>query len=297
MAISDKAISNLTLGHDVEQVITDCFQDWQGALEWAIDHVPDPPASTSWLDYGISLFGNLLWAATVFFPPTFVATTATKIAYAAASKATKAFSMIGAAIGSSGSQIGGVLRSIDGDLTSPEGKKYLHDFMVREMGPSIQQYVDSADDWAKKDLLNHMIAQWTVKTKPNPNLDNDAAFTEFSKSAVASHELRRYVWEKFVFPVPDLTFERQKGGLEAFLLIKLQEMLDDYAAQWEEHLARMSRGTGTGSRGPTPRESFQPVIKFKGIPQELEVMYETNRRKISYTVYSGSQCQRPECLQ
>jgi hypothetical protein len=140
MAISDKAIKNLPLGKDIQKVLTDSFQDWTGAIEWCIDHLPDPPADSSWLDWSISLAGNMLWVVTVFFPPAFeIVTTAkiastvstaaeaaknTKVVYATASSATKAASVFGAAIGSSGTQIGGILRSIDGELKSTEGKNF-----------------------------------------------------------------------------------------------------------------------------------------------------------------------------
>jgi len=234
MPISDKAIKDLPLGKDVEKAIMDCIQDWEGAIEWSIDHLPDPPVGFSWLDWGIGLAGNMLWAVTVFFPPAFaiaapmevarggvlVAGTG-KLVYASASTATKAASVLGAAIGSSGTQIGGLLRALDGELNSPEGKKFMHDFLMRQIGEMYNKFVEDADDWAQKDLLNHLIARWSLKTKPNRTLDNDDSFREFFNSAVGSSELRRYVWEKFVFPVPDLAFDKQKEGLEDFLLVKL----------------------------------------------------------------------------
>ena len=296
--ISDKAIKDLPLGKDVEKAIMDCIQDWEGAIEWSIDHLPDPPVGFSWLDWGIGLAGNMLWAVTVFFPPAFaiaapmevarggvlVAGTG-KLVYASASTATKAASVLGAAIGSSGTQIGGLLRALDGELNSPEGKKFMHDFLMRQIGEMYNKFVEDADDWAQKDLLNHLIAGWSLKTKPNRTLDNDDSFREFFNSAVGSSELRRYVWEKFVFPVPDLAFDKQKEGLEDFLLVKLQEMADDYAAQWKEYQLQLRKSAGTGAGANAPRD-FQPVIKFDGIPQHLQAMYETNQQKIAYTVSS-----------
>ena len=159
MPISDKAIKDLPLGDKVEKAIFDCIQDWEGAIEWSIDHLPDPPVGFSWLDWSIGLVGNMLWAATVFFPPTFVIATTTEVAmrggvlvagtgklvYASASAATKAASVLGAAIGSSGTQIGGLLRALDGELNSPEGKKFMHDFMMRQIGEIYQKFVDDAD--------------------------------------------------------------------------------------------------------------------------------------------------------
>lgn len=299
MPISDKTIKDLPLGDRVEHAIEDCIQDWEGAIEWSIDHLPDPPVGFSWLDWSIGLVGNMLWAATVFFPPSFAIAAPMEVArggvllagtgklvYASASAAVKATSLLGAAIGSSGSQIGGVLRALDGELNSPEGKKFMHDFLMRQIGPVYQQFVDEADEWAQKDLLNHLIARWSLKTKPNPKLDNDDSFGEFFRSAVGSSELRRYVWEKFVFPVPGLDFDRQKGGLEDFLLVKLQEMADDYADQWKEYQLQLRKSAGTGAGANAPRD-FQPVIKFDGIPQHLQSMYETNRQKIAYTVSSA----------
>jgi hypothetical protein len=205
--------------------------------------------------------------------------------FASASAATKAASVLGAAIGSSGTQIGGVLRALDGELNSPEGKKFIHKFMMLQIGPMYQKFVDDADDWAQKNLLNHLIARWSLKTKPDRTQDNDDSFREFYNSAVGSSELRRYVWEKFVFPVDDLAFDKQKQGLEDFLLVKLQEMADDYATQWKAYQVQLRKSAGTGAGANAPRD-FQPVIKFDGIPQDLQAMYETNRKKIAYTVSS-----------
>jgi hypothetical protein len=299
MPISDKAIKDLPLGKDVEKAINDCIQDWEGAIEWSIDHLPDPPVGFSWLDWSIGLVGNMLWAVTVFFPPAFaiatpmevarggvvVARIEEKLVFASASAATKAASVLGAAIGSSGTQIGGVLRALDGELNSPEGKKFIHKFMMLQIGPMYQKFVDDADDWAQKNLLNHLIARWSLKTKPDRTQDNDDSFREFYNSAVGSSELRRYVWEKFVFPVDDLAFDKQKQGLEDFLLVKLQEMADDYATQWKAYQVQLRKSAGTGAGANAPRD-FQPVIKFDGIPQDLQAMYETNRKKIAYTVSS-----------
>ena len=310
MAISDKAIKNLPLGKDVQKVITDCFQDWTGAIEWSIDHLPDPPADSSWLDWGISLTGNMLWAVTVFFPPAFEVATAaefgaavvkakkaakvSKVVYATASSATQAASVFGAAIGSSGTQIAGMLRSLGGELRSPEGKKFIHRFMLRQVGPMQQEFVNRADDWAQAILLPHMIAQFVLKTKPDLRLDNDDAFKEFYNTAVASAELSRYVWEQFVFPIDTAPYDNHKDGLEDFLLDKLQEMVDDYEAQWNEYQARVKErraygrsGSWTGSWAmKRPPLEFHPVFKFDGIPQDVQATYNTNRQKIAHTVYS-----------
>ena len=311
MAISDKAIKNLPLGNDVQKVITDCFQDWTGAIEWSIDHLPDPPADSSWLDWGISLAGNMLWAVTVFFPPAFEIATAVevglaaatakkaaklaKVAYASASSATQAASVFGAAIGSSGTQIAGLLRSLGGELRSPEGKKFIHRFMLRQVGPMQQEFVNRADDWAQANLLPHLITQFSLKTKPDPRLDNDDAFREFYNTAVASEELSRYVWEKFVFPIDVAPYDSHKEGLEDFLLVKLQEMADDYEAQWKEYQARERKRREMVSRVGSPVTDawwkkprvplgFHPVFKFDGIPQHVQATYDTNREKIANTV-------------
>lgn len=314
MPISDKAIKNLPLGKDVQKVITDSLQDWTGAVEWSIDHLPDPPADSSWLDWGISLAGNMLWAVTVFFPPAFEAVATAKAlaaagsaakaakgaktVYSTASTATQAASMLGAAIGSSGAQIGGLLRSIDGELRSPEGKKFIHRFMLRQVGPMQQEFVKRADEWAQADLLPHLITQFSLKTKPDPRRDNDDAFTQFYNTAVASDESSRYVWERFVFPI-DAPYDNHKEGLEDFLLVKLQEMADDYEAQWKEYRARERKRLEMRARvrapvlflGPGSKElplppGFHPVFKFDGIPQDVQALYDTNREKIAHTVYS-----------
>jgi hypothetical protein len=69
LSVSDEAYERLGVGSDVEQRINDCMQDWQGAMEWALDHLPDPPQKVPWLEWAVGFVGNMLWAVTVFFPP------------------------------------------------------------------------------------------------------------------------------------------------------------------------------------------------------------------------------------
>ena len=309
MAISDEAVRKLTLGKDVEQVITDCFQDWEGALEWALDHLPDPPESTSMLEWSISLIGNMLWACTVFFPPAFVtgelivATSRVvdpsrlagravhvvqefqQATFPSASAATKVCSLLGAAIGSSSAQIGGVLRMVEGKLDMPSAKKYFHGFFLRQVGPATEEFVNRADKWAKQDLLNHIIMQFSIAKKPDPKANNDEEFLSYYNSAVASHLLRAYVWEKFVFPSPELTFAKQKLGLEDFLSKVLEDLVSDYEKQWADYKRPdWERGSELPHRkGEEFRSSlppFKPVFKFNGMPQDVLSLHETNRAKL-----------------
>ena len=309
MPISDAAIKKLTLGKDAEQVITDCMQDWQGALEWALDHHPDPPEDASMLDWAIGLVGNLLWACTVFFPPAIaiadVAVVTSKtgrlwsasqtIAYkvetgvvmSGASAATKAASVLGAAVGSSGSQIGGVLRTIRGKLDRPEAKKFFHEFFLRHIGEATEAFVGKVDAWAQVNLLNHIISQFSLKAHPNVKDDNDEAFTNFYNSAVGSHELRRYTWEQFVFRTPETTFDKQKGGLEDYLAGIIDDMIKDYETQFAafERGQRKVQGQGAGSFADLI--VFQPKFRFSGMPQELYDLHETNQKKLAGAVYGA----------
>jgi hypothetical protein len=53
----------------VWQFVTDSMQGWQIAAHGAIDDAEVPQEKESIWYWVVSLAGNMLWAATVFFPP------------------------------------------------------------------------------------------------------------------------------------------------------------------------------------------------------------------------------------
>jgi hypothetical protein len=153
MAISDAAINALPIGKDVYDDLTYCTSQWQEAAYKAVLGLPDPQESDSKVNWLISLVGNLAWAATVFFPPAAAVavgtTVAEKVTYAGASAATKATSMIGATLAAG---VVAELGKLDGDLGSPEGKRFLNRYLSSQVPTVLKEYAAEADSWVKTGL-------------------------------------------------------------------------------------------------------------------------------------------------
>ena len=294
MPISDAAINALPLGKDVYDDLTYCLQEWQTAGSDAVMALPDPEAPSSQLDWVISLVGNLAWAATVFFPPAFaIAETATvvrggvqvarveKLVYASASAATKATSMMGATVAAG---VVSQLRQLGGKLNSPQGKRFLDNYLGSQVPDVLEQYASEADPWVQKDLINHLITQYSLRFHPHLREDLDAAFTKFYNSVAGGEERRRYVWNDFVFPGDDTTYDNRPNrpggrvGLKNILLSQLSDALQDFDKQWEAYEdKRTHRGRSSGILRP-----FSPDFKFKGVPPKVQAQQEHNRKMLQF---------------
>jgi len=281
--VSDAAYEKLGVGKDVEQAVTDCMQDWQGAAEWALDHLPDPPQSVPWLEWAIGFVGNMLWAVTVFFPPAAPLAGAATVA-AGASRATKVASLLGAAVGSSSSQIGGLIRNVGGKLDRKEAKEFLHRWFSEQIGSATDAFINDADRWATTYLWGYMVSEFyavTGTTKIGVNYDEE--FSRFYRTAKGSHALRKFVWEDFVFVAAGLTFAKQKQGLEDHLSKVFEDILKDVQNQIKSYEYSTMPGAGAGSRAPvTEVPKFQLKLNYAslGLPADVVALHENNRKKL-----------------
>lgn len=224
----------------------------------------------------------MLWAVTVFFPP--AAPVAGAVAAAGASRATKVASLLGAAVGSSSAQIGGVIRSVGGRLDRKEAKEYLHRWFSEQIGPATDAFVNEADRWATSYLWGYMVSEFytaTGITKTGVNYDEE--FSRFYRTAKASHALRKFVWEDFVFMADGLTFAKQKKGLEDYLSKVFDDILKDVQKQLKNYELSTLPGAGSGAGAPPPKVlKFQLKLNYSslGLPNNVVTLHETNRAKL-----------------
>lgn len=335
MPVSDAAINSAKLGNDVNHDIYNFLQDWQHAGAAAVQglHPDDKSSGYTW---AICLIGNLAWAATVFLAPEFAvaeAVIATKLGAGAktvteagiavnialrssptnASPATKAVSLLGAALGtdvvgklgslesnSLAAKLVGDLRRLGGDLTSADGKDFLEDYLGSQIPRLREVYVAGADAWVKSDLLDHMLAQYASRSRPNPNEDIDAGFSTFCGSAVGADVRQRYVWEKYVFCDPRTPYYDKpdgKGGkapggmigLKRLIRQHLESALKDFNQQWKKYQSdarNYAQWTGEARFYLAAREMymrnhpFNPVLKYSGVPDKLQIQQQSNQTKL-----------------
>jgi hypothetical protein len=296
MSISDATINALPLGKDVLDDLTYCLQEWQTAGSDAVMALPDPEDPNSTVDWVISLIGNLAWAATVFFPPAFaIAAPVTvardvglvagseKLVFASASAATKATSMMGATLAAG---VVPQLRQLGGKLNSPQGKRFLADYLGSQVPDVLAKYASEAEPWVQKDLINHLVTQYSLRLRPNSNQNGDAMFTAFYNSVEGAEERRRSVWNDFVFPRYDTAYDNRPNspggrvGLKNILIRQLADALDDFDRQWDAYLKATTLAiVNNYARFNFDRPNipaFRPVLKFKGVPPKIQVQQEHN---------------------
>ena len=93
----------------------------------------------------------------------------------------------------------------------------------------LEQYASEADPWVQKDLINHLITQYSLRFQPDPNENLDPAFTKFYNSVAGGEERRRYVWNDFVFPGGDTNYDNRPNrpggrvGLKNILVSQLSD--------------------------------------------------------------------------
>jgi hypothetical protein len=319
MPISDAAINALPLGKDVYDDLTYCMQEWQNAGFEAVQEVPEPEDEDATVNWVICLIGNLAWAATVFFPPTRIASAliATKAGAKAAvggglqiveaeialgsalapSTATKAVSMLGATLAA---DVVGRLRKLGGNLRSPMGKAFLADYLGNQVPDLLKEYAAGANPWVRKDLLNHLISQYSLRFHPDPNESNDASFTAFCNSVAGAEERRRYVWEDFVFPDGTTPYDNKpdgkggkylggRAGLKRQVGRHLESALKDFDQQWKKYQSDLHNYVNSigdwrvmlpAREDYLRRHPFNPVLKYSGVPDKLQAQQQTNQSKL-----------------
>lgn len=294
MPVSDAAINALPLGKDLYGHIRDCFLNWQQAACNAIFTAPDPQDSGATMEWWIALVGNMVWAATVFFPPSFVAagvveatvtaeavastataTVRTASVVASASAATKAASLVGAAVGS------GVvvqLRSYGRNLKT-DGKGYIRQYVLSQI-PAIQSaYVAGADEIWGREVLNHLLSMaGLAKHERGGSYDlSDADFTSYYNSARGAEECARCVWEDHIFPGYLTTYDRGQLGLEDFFARQLKVALQQFDDQWDDYKREASRNFKS-VRDYLKADPFVPDLTFPGLPANLNMVSQQRHR-------------------
>ena len=81
-----------------------------------------------------------------------------------------------------------------------------------------------------------MIAMFSIKTYPDLNHNNDKEFKDWYDSYEGGRELRKTVWEKFVFPAFGLEFEYGQQGMKKFLVRKLTDLKHQYDFQYKNYM-------------------------------------------------------------
>jgi hypothetical protein len=296
------------MGKDVYDDLTYCMQQWQEAGYKAAMAVPEPEKDTR-LEFAITLFGNLLWAATVFFPPAFAAVTATKVVYATASTATKAASMLGAVVAAG---TVGKLVNLEGKLNSPPGKQLMSEHLAAQVPALLKQYADDADQFINNSLIHLIFDAYAARFSPairGNNDDHTEQFKQFIGSVAGAQARRKAVWEKYVFLGQDTAYDNRADlddttpggqfGLQKFIGKQLDLAVADFKRQWkafEDAAWRYARAhsdgrtygrSGSWAQGYAQyvtykrRTPFKPVLSYKGIPEAVVVQQQANQQKLA----------------
>src|SRR5262249_55649379 len=130
------------------------------------------------------------------------------------------------------------------------------------------------------------------------NKNHDAEFTAFYNSVQGAQERRKYVWERYVFP--DTPYDNRhwddgvflQGGqvaLQNQIYRHLEEALKDFNRQWAAYVNEV-RIEATAYTLATDHDfmgeefmkqhPFNPVLRYKGVPQKLQDQQEANRVKL-----------------
>jgi hypothetical protein len=314
--LSNEGVKDAIEGAEVEQKVTDCLQDWSAAGGKAVQEMMEKQrqqdaaeaAEAARVQFVISLIGNLAWAATVFFPPTTalvfahtfseiegVATHTTPLKEFSASAATKIVSVLGAAVGS------GTIAQFtqaNGSLDWIAVQDHL-DELVPQIAKSLASV---AQQWTDGYLANHMVKTFSTRKNLRTDHNDDREFKEWVRTYEGGQELRRTVWEKFVFPIPGLEFDRREAGLKKFLVEKLTTLKTNYDRQYKDYVQQRTyaywsyfqqSGGYTGSpmlfrdwnriRG----NLFHFVASLDGLPAEFLKAQDRRLRDMEFRLASG----------
>jgi hypothetical protein len=313
--LSDEGIKAVKLGSEVEQKVTDCLQDWSAASSKAVQEMTErqrqqdasEAADAAKVQFIISLVGNLAWAATVFFPPA-AAVAVTKEFFGpggrslmrtsespGASAATKIVSVLGAAVGSG--TIAQFAQS-NGSLDWTAVQDYL-----LELKQEISKNLTSVEQqWTDSYLMNEMIKKFGSRKNLKTDHNDDNEFKDWCNSAEGGRELRKTVWEKFVFPADGLDFEAGELGLKKFLIRKLTELKASYDRQYRDYVKQRTyaywayfqeTGGYTGTHMDFARwnevkgSSFHFVVSLTGLPAEFLKAQDQRLRDMQFKLASA----------
>jgi hypothetical protein len=319
--LSDEGVKDAIPGAEVEQKVTDCLQDWSAAGGKAVQEMMEKQRQQDAADaaeaargqFVISLIGNLAWAATVFFPPaatltfarTFseiegVATHTTPITEFSASAATKIVSVLGAAVGSG---LIAQFTQANGSLDWMAVQDHL-DELVPQIAKSLASV---AQRWTDGYLANHLVKTFSTRKNLRTDHNDDREFKEWVRSYEGAQELRKTVWEKFVFPIPGLEFDRREAGLKKFLVGKLTTLKTNYDRQYKDYVQQRTyaywayfqqTGGYTGNHlsfwewNRLRGNLFHFVASLDGLPAEFLKAQDQRLRDMEFKLASGDTLNR-----
>lgn len=313
---SDEGIKDAKLGTEVEQKVKDCLQDWSAATSKAVQAMMErqrqqeaaEAAKAARVQFVISLVGNLAWAATVFFPPA-AAVAVTKDFFGPSgysgpirtlespgpSAATQIVSVLGAAVGSNTI---GQLAQANGSLDWIAVEDHL-DELVPEIKKSLRSV---AQHWTDGYLTNHMIKMFSTRKNLKTDHNDDKEFQEWVGSYEGGEEVRKAVWEKFVFPGTGIEFDREVAGLKKFLNGKLTDLKTKFDRQYKDYVKQRTYAywayfqqtggyTGTHMDFATwnmvSGSSFHFVASLDGLPAEFLKAQDQRLRDMEFKLASA----------
>jgi hypothetical protein len=300
--LSEKAINGTILGSEVENKVNDCLQDWAAAGSNAVREMMDRQKQaddSSKEQFIVSLIGNLAWAATVFFPPAAAAIPTLSISRGvylpikqiydtttSPSALTKVVSVLGAAVGS----------NTLGQLAQPNKSldwSFVGDYLGTLVPLIAENLSTVADKWISSELTNHMIAMFSINTHPDINRSNDNDFKAWYHSYAAGRELRKTVWERFVFPVSGLEFEYGQEGMKKFLIRKLTDVKNKFDFQYKAYMLAASQSyIDYGSHFHSSRMTFEEwlrahasfsfTVRIEGLPEQFLEAQDKRLRQMQF---------------
>ena len=212
-------------------------------------------------------------------------------------RATKAVSVLGAAVGGGGPTklIDYINNNTDDDhpvpppLNSKKGQAFLIDYTAERSNATRTIYMTLAPKFIDEFLLNQLIAAASVKFE---SALDDNQFVNFVGS-VDGHEIRRTsVWEDFVFPNYNCTRDKGRNGLYHFILEQLTKAIKQFDLQYKQYSARLDKyekeqsrykwakhtRSGRKESKPTPPGQFVPDIDF-GLPLDQNSLFKITTRR------------------
>ena len=253
MALSktDKEIIGAQLGEEVEQFLEDFTQDWQAAGEYALMNASDPQEDDSDTYWWIALAGNMLWAATAFFPGGGVVQQleagVAKIAQNGVTKylpmikefpsnwptATKAASLLGAAAGSN--TIGMAAAVASGKWSLANAKFQMTKLMASQRGGIKTTFVEGANAWVNSTLLPRALSKAGIAE--GDATTRDSAVIKILGTSQRD-ERRAFTWGNYIFPsTPQYASnaKERSATLGEFMKDQIDEALKNFDRQWKDY--------------------------------------------------------------
>jgi hypothetical protein len=202
-------------------------------------------------------------------------------------RATKAASMLGAGLAADT-----VRKLFTRPPNTASAKAFLRDAVAAKQDELRKMYVDNADEWIKRVLVNHVIATLSVAigkafgsgaTKQRYVSDQDLQAVTVRSQA----ELRDYTVEDFLFPGAPFSASNQSAGMRSFMVKELQGALLDFNRQYDywiggrslyikqnsnyDDLMRTKAQENQLGEEYARQSPFDPQLRFTGVPAGVKM--------------------------